>query len=148
MKTHTTIGADLLAGSPNPLIQMAEAIAISHHERWDGGGYPNGLRGEEIPLAGRICAIVDVYDALLSKRRYKEAWDPADVLAEIARGSGTHFDPTLVDAFLQFAFGLTGELEASFAREGAPVTPEPRPAVSDPVPADELAETAPPATMM
>ncbi len=124
MQTHTTIGADLLAGSPNPLIQMAEAIAISHHERWDGGGYPNGLRGEEIPLAGRICAIVDVYDALLSKRRYKDAWDPADVLAEIARGSGTHFDPAVVEAFLRFAPSLTAELQASFVREGTPVAAE------------------------
>ena len=117
MTTHTTIGAALLAGSPNPLIQMAEEIAISHHERWDGGGYPMGLKGEEIPLAGRICAIVDVYDALLSRRRYKEAWAPAEVLAEIARGSGTHFDPALVDAFLRFAPELNEELDQSFARE-------------------------------
>lgn len=120
MKTHTTIGANLLMGSPNPLIQMAEAIALSHHERWDGAGYPQGLKGEEIPLAARICAIVDVYDALLSKRRYKEAWDPQDVLAEIARSSGSHFDPALVEAFLRFAPRLTGELEESFAREEAP----------------------------
>ena len=124
MKTHTTLGAQLLAGSPNPLIQMAEKIAISHHERWDGGGYPHGLRGDEIPIAGRICAIVDVYDALMSKRRYKEAWDPADVLAEIARGSGTHFDPALTAAFLELAPELDAELGASFSAEEAQhVTP-------------------------
>jgi HD-GYP domain-containing protein (c-di-GMP phosphodiesterase class II) len=140
MKTHTTIGANLLAGSPNPLIQMAEAIAISHHERWDGGGYPMGLKGEEIPLAGRICAIVDVYDALLSKRRYKDAWAPADVLAEIARASGTHFDPKLVDAFLEFAPGLVAELEASFAREETPD------ATASVTPGD-VRETAAPATI-
>jgi putative two-component system response regulator len=139
MKTHTIIGADLLAGSPNPLVQMAETIAVSHHERWDGDGYPYGLRGEEIPLAGRICAIVDVYDALLSKRRYKEAWQPEDVLTEIARGSGTHFDPALVDAFLQFAPELTAELQASFEREQTQSAPElttgliggPRPQISE-----------------
>ncbi len=124
MKTHTTIGANLLTGSPNPLIQMAEAIALTHHERWDGAGYPQGLQGEEIPLAGRICAIVDVYDALLSKRRYKDAWSPQDVLAEIARGSGTHFDPALVDAFLEFAPSLIVELEQSFAREETPPAAE------------------------
>jgi CHASE2 domain-containing sensor protein len=122
MKTHTTRGAQLLAGSPNPLIQMAETIAISHHERWDGGGYPRGLRGEEIPLAGRICAIVDVYDALMSKRRYKEAWDPDDVVAEIARGCGTHFDPALTAAFLTLAPDLNAELGASYDCAEDPVT--------------------------
>ena len=121
MKTHTTIGARILSGSPNPLVQMAESIAISHHERWDGDGYPNGLRGEQIPLAGRICAIVDVFDALLSQRRYKEAWSLEDALGEISLGSGTHFDPALVTAFLALAPELTAELDASFARE----TPRP-----------------------
>ena len=121
MKTHTTLGAELLSGSPNPLIQMAERIAISHHERWDGGGYPRGLRGEEIPLAGRICAIVDVYDALMSKRRYKEAWNPEDVLAEIARGSGAHFDPALTATFLKLVPELNAELGASFSAEEAPL---------------------------
>ena len=73
MKTHAEIGASMLAGSPSPLVQLAEAIARTHHERWDGSGYPAGLRGEEIPLAGRICAICDVFDALLSARPYKDA---------------------------------------------------------------------------
>ena len=102
---------------------MAETIALTHHEQWDGSGYPAGLKGEEIPLVGRICAIVDVYDALLSKRSYKEAWRIDDVLAEIERGKGTRFDPELVSAFLRLAPQLTDELHASFKREDAHFTP-------------------------
>ena len=100
MQSHTTKGAEILAGSQSPMIQMAEVIARTHHERWDGSGYPNGLKGEEIPLEGRICAICDVYDALGSKRPYKQPWTPQEVLGEIARGSGTHFDPAVATAFL------------------------------------------------
>lgn len=117
MKSHTRIGAEILGGSPNPLLQMAETIALTHHERWDGSGYPQGLRGEEIPIEGRICALVDVYDALLSPRAYKEAWSLDDVLAEITRGSGTHFDPELVAAFLRIVPELNNELNDSMARE-------------------------------
>jgi putative two-component system response regulator len=127
MKTHTTIGGQLLAGSNNPLVQMAQTIALSHHERWDGTGYPAGLSGEDIPLVGRICAVVDVYDALLSKRPYKEAWLVQDVLAEIQRARGTHFDPAVVDAFLEFAPSLDDELQSSFIRE--PTVAVTRPAV-------------------
>jgi HD-GYP domain-containing protein (c-di-GMP phosphodiesterase class II) len=100
MRSHTTKGAEILAGSRSPMIQMAETIARTHHERWDGTGYPNGLKGEEIPLEGRICAICDVYDALGSARPYKQPWTQQEVLEEIARGSGTHFDPAIVTAFL------------------------------------------------
>ena len=82
---HAEIGAAMLAGSPSPLIQLGEEIARTHHERWDGTGYPAGLRGEEIPLAGRICAVCDVFDALRSRRPYKEAWTLDEALAEIAR---------------------------------------------------------------
>jgi HD-GYP domain-containing protein (c-di-GMP phosphodiesterase class II) len=103
MRSHTVIGAEILAGSTSPIIQMAEVIARTHHERWDGSGYPAGLRGDEIPIEGRICAICDVFDALGSERPYKDAWSPADVLAEIARGSGTHFDPAILAAFLAIA---------------------------------------------
>ena len=103
MQSHTAKGAEILSGSTSPLIQMAEAIARTHHERWDGSGYPNGLAGEDIPVEGRICAICDVYDALGSKRPYKEAWPVARVLEEIAQGSGSHFDPALVKAFLELA---------------------------------------------
>jgi CHASE2 domain-containing sensor protein len=111
MQSHTVKGAEILAGSTSPLIQMAEAIARTHHERWDGTGYPFGLRGEEIPLEGRICAICDVYDALGSKRPYKEAWSPERVLSEIAVGAGSHFDPALVAAFLELAPQLDQETE-------------------------------------
>ncbi|HET8755026.1 MAG TPA: CHASE2 domain-containing protein [Solirubrobacteraceae bacterium] len=95
MKSHTTIGADLLAGSRSPLVQMGEVIARTHHERWDGSGYPAGLAGEDIPLVGRICAVCDVFDALTSPRPYKHAWRVDEALAEIAAESGRHFDPRL-----------------------------------------------------
>jgi putative two-component system response regulator len=101
MKSHTRKGAEILAGSTSPLVQMAEEIARTHHERWDGGGYPEGLEGEDIPLTGRICAICDVFDALISRRPYKEPWPRPSALDEIAAGSGTHFDPALVRAFLE-----------------------------------------------
>ncbi len=112
MQSHTVKGSEILSGSTSPLIQMAEAIARTHHERWDGTGYPHGLKGEEIPLEGRICAVCDVFDALGSKRPYKEAWTPERVLSEIALGSGSHFDPALVAAFLELAPSLDqgGEL--------------------------------------
>jgi putative two-component system response regulator len=102
MQRHATIGADLLAGSPSPLLQAAEQIARTHHERWDGGGYPAGLRGEDIPLPGRIAAICDVYDALLSERPYKAAWTVEAALGHVASQSGKHFDPALVQVFLAF----------------------------------------------
>jgi response regulator RpfG family c-di-GMP phosphodiesterase len=101
MKTHTTIGAQLLAGSSSHVIQMAEKIALSHHERWDGKGYPNGLAGKDIPLESRICTIVDVYDALVSERPYKKAWSVEDAVAEIGRMSGTAFEPALVEVFMR-----------------------------------------------
>jgi CHASE2 domain-containing sensor protein len=97
MKTHTTAGANVLAGSASPLLQAAEAIARTHHERWDGLGYPAGLRGEQIPLAGRICAVADVFDALVSARPYKDAWSIEEALAEIRRQGGQHFDPRLAE---------------------------------------------------
>lgn len=103
VKSHTTIGAQLLSGSDSKLFQAAESIALSHHENWDGSGYPNGLAGEDIPLLGRICAICDVFDALISVRPYKKAWSLKNALAEIAIGRGKLFDPKLVDAFLRIA---------------------------------------------
>jgi putative two-component system response regulator len=109
-------------------LQTAETIALTHHEWWDGNGYPRGLRGEEIPIEGRICAVVDVYDALLSKRSYKDAWRVDDVLAEILRRSGTQFDPAIVAAFLRLAPKLDAELRASFVREKASARLEPVPA--------------------
>jgi len=103
MRSHTVIGADVLANSPSPLLQMAETIARTHHERWDGTGYPAGLAGEDIPLVGRICAIGDAFDALTSRRPYKEPWPIADALQELRAQRGRHFDPAVVDAF--FALG-------------------------------------------
>jgi response regulator RpfG family c-di-GMP phosphodiesterase len=101
MKTHTTLGAEILAGSDSPLVQMAETIALTHHERWDGGGYPQGLAGEEIPLVGRICAVCDVFDALTSERPYKAAWSVDSALEEIRSERGRQFDPRVVAAFLE-----------------------------------------------
>lgn len=130
MRTHTAIGARLLAGSSSPLVQLAETIARTHHEWWDGNGYPDGLAGEQIPLAGRICAVVDVYDALVSRRHYKPAWHAEEALRVIENGRGTHFDPAIVDAFIRFAPRLGAELGASYAREdtGAGREPERAPA--------------------
>ena len=100
MRTHTTIGGRILSGARFPVLRMAEAVALSHHERWDGSGYPAGLAGEAIPSAGRIVTVADVYDALTHSRPYKAAWTPADAVEEIRRQSGRHFDPAVVSAFL------------------------------------------------
>jgi CHASE2 domain-containing sensor protein len=109
MKTHTTIGGDILSGSSSALVQLSQTIALTHHEHWDGGGYPLGLSGERIPLAGRICAVCDVFDALLSARPYKDPWPLERTLPEIERLSGTQFDPGLVAAFLPIARDLHRE---------------------------------------
>ena len=101
MKTHTTIGHQLLGGSSSEVIQMASRIALSHHERWDGKGYPRGLAGEDIPLESRICTIADVFDALVSERPYKRAWPVDEALEEVARMSGSAFEPRLVEFFLR-----------------------------------------------
>ncbi len=97
MKTHAQIGADMLRHSNNEVIQMGSIIAAQHHERWDGTGYPKGLKGDDIHIAGRITAISDVFDALGCKRCYKEAWPLEDILKEIEAGKGSQFDPALVD---------------------------------------------------
>jgi CHASE2 domain-containing sensor protein len=110
MESHTIIGASILGGSSAPLVRLAEEIAISHHERWNGTGYPNGLRGNDIPVAGRICAICDVFDALATPRRYKDAWTLEAALAEMRRQRGEHFDPELLDIFTEIAAGLYAEL--------------------------------------
>jgi response regulator RpfG family c-di-GMP phosphodiesterase len=105
MKTHTTLGGDALKvgeeslGS-NSFLRVAREIAYGHHEKWDGSGYPKGLRAAEIPLSGRIMALADVYDALISKRVYKEAFSHAEAKAIIRAGRGSHFDPAVVAAFL------------------------------------------------
>jgi putative two-component system response regulator len=99
MKKHTTIGAEILQGSDGEFIRLAEVVALTHHEKWDGSGYPRGLRANEIPLAGRIVAIADVFDALTSVRPYKGRFSAAKSLDIIREGRGVHFDPDVVDAF-------------------------------------------------
>ena len=99
MKSHTTIGAEILSGGKTPLLQMAQRIALTHHERWDGSGYPHGLSGDAIPIVGRIVAVADVFDALLSERPYKRPWTFAEARDEIAAKSGSQFDPAVVAAF-------------------------------------------------
>ena len=103
MRQHADLGGRILGGSRFPLLMQAEQIARHHHERWDGGGYPMGLRGEAIPLAARIAAVADVFDALTSDRPYKRAWSIEDAAAEIVRGAGKHFDPAVVEAFQRLA---------------------------------------------
>ena len=93
------MGARILSGSSSPLLRMAEEIAISHHEKYDGSGYPYGVMGENIPLVGRIVAIADVFDALSTRREYKEAFELDKTLSIMKEGKGKHFDPNLVDAF-------------------------------------------------
>ncbi|HSC85450.1 MAG TPA: two-component system response regulator [Pseudomonas sp.] len=100
MRQHAQIGADIIGEHESGLLQMARSIALTHHEKWDGSGYPNGLKGEDIPLAGRIVAIADVFDALTSVRPYKPAWSVEETLALLRRESGAHFDPQLVELFL------------------------------------------------
>lgn len=101
MKTHAEIGARLLSGDSSELLIMAKEIALTHHEKWDGSGYPRGLSGENIPLAGRIAALADVFDALTSERPYKEAWSIERSVGFIKENSGKHFDPELVELFVK-----------------------------------------------
>jgi putative two-component system response regulator len=99
MKQHTVIGANLLSGSQSAVLQMGEVIALTHHEKWDGSGYPNRMAGEDIPLIGRICAIADVFDALSSRRCYKDPWPLEKTLHEIRSLAGKQFDPHMVRMF-------------------------------------------------
>jgi response regulator RpfG family c-di-GMP phosphodiesterase len=100
VKLHTTVGFELIRDSPSPFLQTGSTIALTHHERFDGSGYPKGLRGEEIPLFGRITAIADVFDAVLSRRSYRAPLSPEQAYAHMESGRGTQFDPRLLDLFL------------------------------------------------
>lgn len=112
MKTHTTIGAAILRGSSIGFVRLGEVIALTHHEKWDGSGYPNGLKGRRIPLVGRIVALADVFDALTSKRPYKEAFNIETAHRIIIEGNGIHFDPDVVRAF----FAIQDEIREIKAR--------------------------------
>jgi len=100
MKEHARMGAEILKSANSNIMKMAKLVAISHHEKWDGSGYPNGLSGEDIPVEGRIVAICDVFDALVSSRPYKKAWSEAEALDFLRQSAGTHFDPKLVELFV------------------------------------------------
>jgi putative two-component system response regulator len=110
VKGHARIGASILGNSSFPVLQLASEISLSHHEHWDGTGYPDGLKGTDIPLSGRIVAVADVFDALLNERPYKPAWPISEVLSELQRMRGTHLDPACVDALMNIY--STGRLEA------------------------------------
>jgi putative two-component system response regulator len=118
MKSHAAVGAELLAGSRSPVVQLGEVIALTHHERWDGKGYPRGLKGEEIPFSARVVAICDVFDALISDRPYKSAWTMQEALEEIRRESGGHFEPRLVDTFERIFPQLVAIVEQAAAEHG------------------------------
>ena len=114
MKTHTTLGfeaiveAEKTLGTQVPLLQMAKEIALSHQERWDGSGYPQGLKGDDIPVSARLMAVADVYDALISQRVYKAALAHDRAVQIVFQGRGSHFDPDMVDAFI----GIQDEFNA------------------------------------
>ncbi|MGO4479333.1 two-component system response regulator [Massilia sp. 2TAF26] len=100
MQSHAAIGAEIIGEHPSGMLALARNIALTHHEKWDGSGYPKGLAGEAIPLEGRITAIADVFDALTSVRPYKKAWSEEEALAFLVEQKGKHFDPALVDLFI------------------------------------------------
>lgn len=113
MKTHTEYGALLFSDKVSDLDKISAEIAVSHHEKWDGTGYPKGLKGTDIPLGGRIVAIADVFDALISKRAYKEPWSEADVLNYMATQAGSQFDPELIEAFISI-FGVISAIRNKY----------------------------------
>ena len=101
MKNHTRIGAEILKHSQSGVMKMAKIVALSHHEKWDGSGFPDGISGEAIPIEGRIVAICDVFDALVSHRPYKKIWSDAEAIDFLRQNAGKHFDPRLVELFIQ-----------------------------------------------
>ncbi len=125
IKPHTTIGAALLSGGHSAMVKIAESIALTHHERWDGNGYPVGLKAEDIPLEGRIVSIADVFDALSHDRPYKKAWPLEECIAEIERNSGRQFDPQVVTAFLEL--WNNGALKAAAEGNDSVLSVEPMP---------------------
>ncbi|MBW0434957.1 response regulator [Leptospira yasudae] len=101
MKKHPSIGAEIIGDHDSRLLQLAKTIALNHHEKWDGSGYPSGLKGEAIPIEARIVALADVFDALTTQRPYKKAWEISEAIDYIQKESGKHFDPSLIPIFLE-----------------------------------------------
>jgi len=106
MRRHPEIGAEIIGEHPSGVLRLARSVALAHHEKWDGSGYPAGLAGEQIPLEARIVAIADVFDALTSERPYKQAWPVHEAMAHIQAQAGRHFDPVLVERFVPLLPGL------------------------------------------
>jgi putative two-component system response regulator len=111
MKVHTTAGHQILAGNSSAVFQLAAEAALTHHEWWDGSGYPHGLRGDVIPLAGRIVAVADVFEALTGERVYKRAWSVRDAVQYVVSGRGSQFQPEVVDAFMHVVTAQHPELD-------------------------------------
>jgi len=122
MRRHPQIGAEIIGQHTSPLLQMAYTIALTHHEKWDGSGYPYKLKGEQIPMVGRIVALVDVFDALTTARPYKHAWPVEEAVALLQRESGRHFDPNLVPVFLDLMPEI-GNIMQEWAEDCAPAEP-------------------------
>jgi putative two-component system response regulator len=118
MKTHPELGAQIIGEHPSEILQLSREIALTHHEKWDGSGYPNGHAGEDIPLAGRICAIADVFDALTTERPYKQAWPVEKAVGLLSEEAGRHFDPTLIPVFLEMLPAAL-EIKEAYAEEQA-----------------------------
>ena len=111
MEEHAERGYRILESSTSELVQLAAEIAWTHHEKWDGTGYPRRLKAEDIPLSGRIVAVADVFDALVSNRPYKKAWTPEEAREHLIASAGSHFDPACIEAFLSrwdAALGIVG----------------------------------------
>lgn len=121
VKQHCASGAKILSDNPSALVELAAEIALSHHERWDGSGYPEGRVGDQIPLSARIVAVPDVYDALLSTQNYKQPWSQIDAINYIAAGSGSRFEPSVVDAFLEAVLRSDPSLVDHIDRPMSPV---------------------------
>jgi len=119
IRQHPQMGADIIGRHDNELLATARTIALTHHERWDGAGYPQGLKGEQIPLFGRIVAIADVFDALMNRRPYKEAMSASQALAVMAEERAAAFDPTLLDCFFQQQFEILRIMDLYADERGA-----------------------------
>ena len=124
MKSHASIGYEVLKDSDSPILKLGAEIAHAHHEKFNGEGYPRSLKGEAIPLEGRIVAVADVFDALVNKRHYKQAWDMGDAFALMRRESGQHFDPDCVDALLKRIDGVV-EIQQAYSEDSPSTQPSP-----------------------